>query len=93
MYVNAALKRYEAAGWLRKMVGIVLGKDLPAEPSEEDFRIGLRSGIILCTVLNKIQPASVPKVCLIFLYTITLIKRILLLILKLYVDVGNGLGS
>ncbi|XP_047957986.1 kinesin-like protein KIN-14I [Salvia hispanica] len=59
---EASLKRYEAAGWLRKMVGIVLGKDLPAEPSEEDFRIGLRSGIILCTVLNKIQPASVPKV-------------------------------
>ncbi|KAG6427335.1 hypothetical protein SASPL_111577 [Salvia splendens] len=59
---EASLKRYEAAGWLRKMVGVVLGKDLPAEPSEEDFRIGLRSGIILCTVLNKIQPASVPKV-------------------------------
>ncbi|KAL1549553.1 Kinesin-like protein KIN-14I, variant 2 [Salvia divinorum] len=59
---EASLRRYEAAGWLRKMVGVVLGKDLPAEPSEEDFRIGLRSGIILCTVLNKVQPASVPKV-------------------------------
>ncbi|OIV95085.1 hypothetical protein TanjilG_21475 [Lupinus angustifolius] len=58
----AALRRYEAAGWLRKTVGVVGGKDLPAEPSEEDFRLGLRSGIILCNVLNKIQPGSVPKV-------------------------------
>ncbi|TKY61548.1 Kinesin-4 protein [Spatholobus suberectus] len=59
---EASLRRYEAAGWLRKTVGVVGGKDLPAEPSEEDFRIGLRSGIILCNVLNKIQPGSVPKV-------------------------------
>ncbi|KAL9248982.1 Kinesin-like protein [Drosera capensis] len=59
---EASLRRYEAAGWLRKMVGVVAGKDLPAEPSEEHFRIGLRSGIILCNVLNKIQPGAVPKV-------------------------------
>ncbi|KAK7284405.1 hypothetical protein RJT34_19151 [Clitoria ternatea] len=59
---EASLRRYEAAGWLRKTVGVVGGKDLPAEPSEEDFRIGLRSGIILCNVLNKIKPGSVPKV-------------------------------
>jgi len=58
----AALRRYEAAGWLRKTVGVVGGKDLPAEPSEEDFRIGLRSGIILCNALNKIQPGAVSKV-------------------------------
>nr|KYP71278.1 Kinesin-4 [Cajanus cajan] len=57
-----SLRRYEAARWLRKTVGVVRGKDLPAEPSEEDFRIGLRSGIILCTVLNKVQPRAVPKV-------------------------------
>lgn len=37
-------------------------KDLPAEPSEEDFRLGLRSGIILCNVLNKMQPGAVSKV-------------------------------
>ncbi|MCH84570.1 kinesin-4-like [Trifolium medium] len=54
--------RYEAACWLRKTVGVVGGKDLPAEPSEEDFRIGLRSGIILCNTLNKIQPGAVAKV-------------------------------
>ncbi|OMO96697.1 hypothetical protein CCACVL1_04826 [Corchorus capsularis] len=57
-----ALLRYEAAGWLRKTVGVVGGKDLPAEPSEEEFRLGLRSGIILCNVLNKVQPGAVPKV-------------------------------
>ncbi|WJZ90408.1 hypothetical protein VitviT2T_009554 [Vitis vinifera] len=59
---EAASRRYEAAGWLRKMVGVVVGKDLPAEPSEEEFRLGLRSGSILCTVLNKIQPGAVSKV-------------------------------
>ncbi|KAJ7977892.1 Kinesin-like protein [Quillaja saponaria] len=59
---ESSLRRYEAAGWLRKTVGVVGGKDLPAEPSEEDLRIGLRSGIILCNVLNKVQPGAVPKV-------------------------------
>ncbi|KAF8401402.1 hypothetical protein HHK36_012341 [Tetracentron sinense] len=59
---EAGLRRYEAAGWLRKMVGVVGAKDLPAEPSEEEFRIGLRSGLILCNVLNKVQPGAVPKV-------------------------------
>ncbi|KAK0580838.1 hypothetical protein LWI29_006857 [Acer saccharum] len=59
---EAAARRYEAAGWLRKMIGVVAAKDLPAEPSEEEFRLGLRSGIILCNVLNKVQPGAVPKV-------------------------------
>ncbi|TYI19183.1 hypothetical protein ES332_A07G147000v1 [Gossypium tomentosum] len=59
---EAASRRYEAAGWLRKMVGVVAAKDLPAEPSEEEFRLGLRSGIILCNVLNRVQPGAVPKV-------------------------------
>ncbi|KAG7022401.1 Kinesin-like protein KIN-14G, partial [Cucurbita argyrosperma subsp. argyrosperma] len=57
-----SLRRYEAAGWLRKTVGVVGGKDLPACPSEEEFRLGLRSGIILCNVLNKVQRGAVPKV-------------------------------
>ncbi len=60
--VFAALRRYEAAGWLRKMIGVVGGKDLPAETSEEEFLLGLRSGIILCNVINKVQPGAVPKV-------------------------------
>lgn len=37
-------------------------KDLPAEPSEEEFRLGLRSGIILCNVLNKVESGAVQKV-------------------------------
>lgn len=53
------------------MVGVVAAKDLPAEPSEEEFRLGLRSGIILCNVLNKIQPGAVPKVNLIFGFVFT----------------------
>lgn len=59
---EAAIRRYDGAGWLRKMVGVVGAKDLPAEPSEEEFRLGLRSGLILCNVLNKVQPGAVPKV-------------------------------
>ncbi|KAK8499466.1 hypothetical protein V6N12_011551 [Hibiscus sabdariffa] len=59
---EAASRRSEASGWLRKMVGVVAAKDLPAEPSEEEFRLGLRSGIILCNALNKVQPGAVPKV-------------------------------
>ncbi|GFZ04542.1 P-loop nucleoside triphosphate hydrolases superfamily protein with CH (Calponin Homology) domain-containing protein [Actinidia rufa] len=65
---EAAIRRYEAAGWLRKMVGVVGAKDLPAEPSEEEFRLGLRSGMILCNVLNKIQPGAVPKRARILLF-------------------------
>lgn len=59
---EAAIRRYEAADWLRKVVGVVGARDLPAEPSEEEFRLGLRSGIILCNVLNKIQQGAVLKV-------------------------------
>lgn len=56
------MRRYEAAAWLRKLIGVVAAKDLPAEPSEEEFRLGLRSGIILCSALNKTQPGAVQKV-------------------------------
>ncbi|EOA29308.1 hypothetical protein CARUB_v10025588mg [Capsella rubella] len=59
---EAASRRYEAASWLRKMVGVVGAKDLPAEPTEQGLRLGLRSGIILCKVLNKVQPGAVSKV-------------------------------
>ncbi|KAJ8752479.1 hypothetical protein K2173_004767 [Erythroxylum novogranatense] len=59
---EASCRRNEAARWLRKTIGVVGGKDLPAEPSEEEFRLGLRSGIILCNVLNKVHPGSVSKV-------------------------------
>ncbi|KAJ0980613.1 hypothetical protein J5N97_008868 [Dioscorea zingiberensis] len=59
---EAAARRNEAAGWLRRMVGVVTAKDLPEEPSEEGFRLGLRSGIILCNALNKVVPGAIPKV-------------------------------
>ncbi|WOL12162.1 kinesin-4 isoform X1 [Canna indica] len=59
---EAALRRYEAAGWLRKTVGVFGARDLPDEPSEDEFRLGLRNGIVLCNALNKVQPAAVPKV-------------------------------
>nr|VDD08109.1 unnamed protein product [Brassica rapa] len=56
------LKRNEAARWIRHTLGVVGGRDLPADPSEDDFRIALRSGILLCNVLNKVKPGAVPKV-------------------------------
>ncbi|XP_051118839.1 kinesin-like protein KIN-14I isoform X2 [Andrographis paniculata] len=59
---EATMRRYEAAAWLRKVVGVVNSKDLPTEPSEDEFRLGLRSGVILCHALNNIQPGSVEKV-------------------------------
>ncbi|KAK1278698.1 Kinesin-4 [Acorus gramineus] len=59
---EAASRRYEAAGWLRKTVGVVCAKDLPEEPTEEEFRLGLRSGRILCNALNRVHPGAVPKV-------------------------------
>ncbi|KAJ4817177.1 P-loop containing nucleoside triphosphate hydrolases superfamily protein [Rhynchospora pubera] len=59
---DIAIRRYEAAGWLRRTVGVVSAKDLPEAPSEEEFRIGLRNGLILCNALNKVHPGAVPKV-------------------------------
>uniref|UniRef100_A0ACD6ALB8 Uncharacterized protein n=1 Tax=Avena sativa TaxID=4498 RepID=A0ACD6ALB8_AVESA len=58
----AAVRRNEAANWLRRTVGVVCARDLAEEPSEEEFRVGLRNGIILCNAVNKIQPGTVPKV-------------------------------
>ncbi|AQK40212.1 P-loop nucleoside triphosphate hydrolase superfamily protein with CH (Calponin Homology) domain [Zea mays] len=59
---EAAIRRHEAASWLRKTVGIVCAKDLPEEPSEEEFQLGLRNGIVLCNALNKVQPGAIPKI-------------------------------
>uniref|UniRef100_A0A0D9Y027 Kinesin motor domain-containing protein n=1 Tax=Leersia perrieri TaxID=77586 RepID=A0A0D9Y027_9ORYZ len=57
-----AMRRHDAASWLRRTVGVVCARDLPDEPSEEEFRLGLRNGIVLCNALNKIQPGAIPKV-------------------------------
>ncbi|KAL8191994.1 hypothetical protein R6Q57_028115 [Mikania cordata] len=59
---EAATRRYEAAGWMRKLIGVVGAKDLPSHPSEEEFRVALRSGLILCNVINKVEPGAVSKV-------------------------------
>ncbi|KAD2393885.1 hypothetical protein E3N88_40862 [Mikania micrantha] len=60
--VKISTKRNEATRWLRKSVGVVAAKDLPAEPSEQNFRMGLRSGLIFCSALNKTEPGAIPKV-------------------------------
>jgi kinesin family protein C2/C3 len=67
---NAANRRYDAASWLRRTVGIVCARDLPEEPSEEEFRLGLRNGIVLCNALNKVQPGAIPKVVAVMTFNI-----------------------
>ncbi|KAG0500054.1 hypothetical protein HPP92_000126 [Vanilla planifolia] len=61
---EAESRRYEAARWLRRTVGFACSNDLPEDPTEDEFRLGLRSGFILCTALNKVHPGAVPKVVL-----------------------------
>ncbi|XP_022888275.1 kinesin-like protein KIN-14L [Olea europaea var. sylvestris] len=56
---DAALRRHQAAHWLDCLVG-PLG--ISNRPSETEFISCLRNGLILCNVINKIQPGSVPKV-------------------------------
>ena len=55
---------------MRRIVGVVCAKDLAEEPSEEEFRLGLRNGIILCNALNKVQPGAVPKVVTLLIFGI-----------------------
>ncbi|KAL5716104.1 hypothetical protein ACHQM5_017836 [Ranunculus cassubicifolius] len=58
---QAAWRRYEATEWLRKM-DYAAAEALSEKPSEEEFCIALRNGLILCNVLNKINPGAIPKV-------------------------------
>ncbi|KAI3466388.1 hypothetical protein Pfo_023051 [Paulownia fortunei] len=58
---EAAARRYQAAQWLRQM-DQGASEALPKEPTEEDFRLALRNGLILCNVLNKVNPGAVHKV-------------------------------
>ncbi|XP_050370920.1 kinesin-like protein KIN-14F [Argentina anserina] len=58
---EAAARRYQAAEWLRKM-DFGASETLSKEPSEEEFRLSLRNGLILCNVLNKVNPGAVLKV-------------------------------
>lgn len=92
-FFKLASRRNEAAGWLRKMIGVVAAKDLPAEPSEEEFRLGLRSGIILCNVLNKVQPGAVPKVSQIHIWVSCFLGTNCFKILFLFLYQKQLLGS
>ncbi|KAL9232587.1 hypothetical protein vseg_007684 [Gypsophila vaccaria] len=56
---EAALRRYEAVHWLECVVG-PLG--IPSQPSEGDFISCLRNGILLCNVINIIQPSTISKI-------------------------------
>ncbi|PWA37704.1 hypothetical protein CTI12_AA590230 [Artemisia annua] len=56
---EAAWRRFQATEWLESVVG-TLG--ISKQPSEKEFISCLRNGLILCNVINKIQPGSVPKV-------------------------------
>nr|XP_015880560.2 kinesin-like protein KIN-14F [Ziziphus jujuba var. spinosa] len=58
---EAASRRYQAAEWLRQMDHGASGT-LSKEPSEEEFCLALRNGLILCNVLNKVNPGAVLKV-------------------------------
>ncbi|KAK1294530.1 Kinesin-4 [Acorus calamus] len=56
---EAAARRSQAVRWLESTVG-PLG--IPAWPSEREFVACLRSGLVLCNAVNKIQPGAVSKV-------------------------------
>ncbi|XP_020596644.1 kinesin-like protein KIN-14A isoform X2 [Phalaenopsis equestris] len=56
---EAAGRRFQAAAWLEKMVGPL---ELSSQPSEQEFVSCLKNGLVLCNVINKIQPGAVPKV-------------------------------
>ncbi|VCW77586.1 unnamed protein product, partial [Gulo gulo] len=46
-------KEAELRGWIEGLTGLSIGPD---------FQKGLRDGVILCTLMNKLQPGSVPKI-------------------------------
>ncbi|KAM0913523.1 hypothetical protein ACQ4PT_012117 [Festuca glaucescens] len=58
---EAAARRCEAARWLRQMAPAAV-EALPERPSEEEFGAALRNGLILCKVLNRVNPGTVTKV-------------------------------
>ncbi|XXG80111.1 hypothetical protein AAC387_Pa09g1051 [Persea americana] len=58
---EAAFRRYQAAEWLRQM-DQGASDALSKEPTEEEFCLALRNGLILCNVLNKVNPGAVSKV-------------------------------
>ncbi|KAI3968241.1 hypothetical protein MKX01_018544 [Papaver californicum] len=59
---ETALRRYQAAGWLESFIGPASGLSSSKHPSEVEFVSRLKNGLVLCNLINKIQPGSVPKV-------------------------------
>ncbi|KAG1371096.1 Kinesin-like protein KIN-14A [Cocos nucifera] len=57
--LSKACRRFQAAKWLDTLAGPLR---LSPQPSEQEFVSCLRSGLILCNTINKIQPGAVPKV-------------------------------
>uniref|UniRef100_A0A0D9W614 Kinesin motor domain-containing protein n=1 Tax=Leersia perrieri TaxID=77586 RepID=A0A0D9W614_9ORYZ len=58
---ESAARRCEASQWLRRMEPAAV-ESLPERPSEEEFCAALRNGLILCNVLNRVNPGAVHKV-------------------------------
>ncbi|XP_073158493.1 kinesin-like protein KIN-14F isoform X2 [Henckelia pumila] len=58
---EAAARRYHAAQWLQEMDRGAT-EVLPKEPTEYEFCLALRNGLVLCNVLNKVNPGAVHKV-------------------------------
>ncbi|XP_024394330.1 kinesin-like protein KIN-14C isoform X2 [Physcomitrium patens] len=56
---EAATRRQHAIMWLQEIVGNV---GLSSDSTEEDLRLCLRNGIVLCKLINKVQPGAVHKV-------------------------------
>ncbi|XP_047261537.1 kinesin-like protein KIN-14L [Capsicum annuum] len=54
-----ALRRYQATHWLKCFIGPLV---ISSQPSEREFVSCLRSVFVLCNLINKVQPGSVPKV-------------------------------
>eukprot|EP01018_Ginkgo_biloba_P028709 Gb_21103 [translate_table: standard] len=56
---NKVSQRFQATGWVKIMARPV---DMPYEPFEEEFKLCLRIGLVLCSLINKVQLGAVPKV-------------------------------
>ncbi|KAK1268905.1 Kinesin-4 [Acorus gramineus] len=59
---EAACRRFQATKWLREMDRFAMEVLPSKEPSEEEFCLALRNGLILCNVLNRVNLGAVSKV-------------------------------
>ncbi|KAJ7561853.1 hypothetical protein O6H91_03G044200 [Diphasiastrum complanatum] len=56
---EAAIRRFQAITWLQNVVGSL---GISNEPSEEELRLCLRNGLVLCNLMNRIHPGAIPKI-------------------------------